>query len=162
MNETISLKGVTSYHPSKPEVIDISKQNTLIFGLNGTGKSTISNLFYSRTEFPSCNFNIEGNFIPIVYNQTFVNENFVNSSMQEGVFTLSKDNADLETEIIEKSKEREKLLGDYNKIKAKISDAEKAQTKATESATEEIFKRKYIIEKTSLNPFLKGFKTPKS
>ncbi|WP_342608553.1 ATP-binding protein [Vibrio tritonius] len=42
MNDSITIKGVTSYHPTTPQIIDISKQNTLIFGLNGTGKSTIS------------------------------------------------------------------------------------------------------------------------
>lgn len=156
--ESLSIKGIASYHPSIPEILNISKQNTLIFGLNGTGKSTISNFLYNRTKFDSCDSNIDGDFTPIVYNQTFIDENFVNNSMQEGVFTLSKDNADLEARIAEKLKLREKLLGIYNTIKTKISEAKKAQTKATESAVEEVFKQKYIIEKTSLEPFLSGYK----
>jgi Uncharacterized protein conserved in bacteria len=162
VSDSITIKGVTSYHPTTPQIIDISKQNTLIFGLNGSGKSTISNFLYDREKFDSCSLNIEGNITPIVYNQAFVEQNFVNSSMQEGVFTLSKDNADLEARIAEKSKLREKLLALYNGIKAKISEAEKAQGKATDSAIEEVFKQKYIIEKTSLAPFLEGFKRPKS
>ncbi|WP_029827014.1 AAA family ATPase, partial [Vibrio parahaemolyticus] len=158
MSDSITIKGVTSYHPTTPQIIDISKQNTLIFGLNGAGKSTISNFLYDREKFDSCSLNVEGRFTPIVYNQAFVEQNFVNSSMQEGVFTLSKDNADLETRIAEKSKLREKLLELYNGIKVKISEAETAQGKATDSAIEEVFKQKHIIEKTSLAPFLEGFK----
>ncbi|HHC7405853.1 MULTISPECIES: AAA family ATPase [Vibrio] len=162
MSDSITIKGVTSYHPTTPQIIDISKQNTLIFGLNGAGKSTISNFLYDREKFDSCSLNVEGSFTPIVYNQAFVEQHFVKSSMQEGVFTLSKDNADLEARIAEKSKLREKLLELYNGIKAKISEAETAQGKATDSAIEEVFKQKNIIEKTSLAPFLEGFKRPKS
>lgn len=162
MSDSITIKGVTSYHPTTPQIIDISKQNTLIFGLNGAGKSTISNFLYDREKFDSCSLNVEGSFTPIVYNQAFVEQHFVKSSMQEGVFTLSKDNADLEARIAEKSKLREKLLELYNGIKAKISEAETAQGKATDSAIEEVFKQKHIIEKTSLAPFLEGFKRPKS
>ncbi|NOI16636.1 AAA family ATPase [Vibrio coralliilyticus] len=162
MSDSITIKGVTSYHPTTPQIIDISKQNTLIFGLNGAGKSTISNFLYDREKFDGCSLNVEGSFTPIVYNQAFVEQHFVKSSMQEGVFTLSKDNADLEARIAEKSKLREKLLELYNGIKAKISEAETAQGKATDSAIEEVFKQKHIIEKTSLAPFLEGFKRPKS
>ena len=162
MSDSITIKGVTSYHPTTPQIIDISKQNTLVFGLNGAGKSTISNFLYDREKFDSCSLNVEGRFTPIVYNQAFVEQHFVKSSMQEGVFTLSKDNADLEARIAEKSKLREKLLELYNGIKAKISEAETAQGKATDSAIEEVFKQKHIIEKTSLAPFLEGFKRPKS
>lgn len=161
VSDSITMKGVTSYHPTAPQIIDISKQNTLIFGLNGAGKSTISNFFYNSEKFVSCSLNIEGSFSPFVYNQAFVDQHFVKNSMQEGVFTLSKDNADLEARISEKSKLREKLLELYNGIKAKISDAEAAQKEATDSAIEEVFKQKYIIEKTSLEPFLEGFKRPK-
>ncbi|BAX53469.1 hypothetical protein PDPUS_1_02095 [Photobacterium damselae subsp. piscicida] len=81
MNDYITIKGVSSYHPVIPQIIDISKQNTLIFGLNGTGKSTISNFLYGKEKFDSCNLNIEGKYTPIVYNQTFVEQNFVNSSV---------------------------------------------------------------------------------
>ncbi|AJR07105.1 hypothetical protein C9J03_05345 [Photobacterium gaetbulicola] len=162
MSDSITIKGVTSYHPTTPQIIDISKQNTLIFGLNGAGKSTISNYLYDREKFDSCSLNVEGRFTPIVYNQAFVEQHFVKSSMQEGVFTLSKDNADLEARIAEKSKLKEKLLELYKGIKTKISEAKIAQGKATDSAIEEVFKQKYIIEKTSLAPFLEGFKRPKS
>lgn len=162
MSDFITIKGVTSYHPTTPQIIDISKQNTLIFGLNGAGKSTISNFLYDREKFDSCSLNVEGSFTPIVYNQAFIEQHFVKSSMQEGVFTLSKDNADLEARIAEKSKLRDKLLELHCEVKAKISEAETAKEKATDSAIEEVFKQKHLIEKTSLEPFLESFKRPKS
>ncbi|TOO39648.1 hypothetical protein CGH36_23525, partial [Vibrio parahaemolyticus] len=161
MADTLSIKGVASYHPSSPETLDITKQNTFIFGLNGSGKSTISNFLYKADEYPSCSISVEGNYTPIVYNQKFVDDNFINSSVQEGVFTLSKDNADLEAQIASKSKLREKLLDAFNETKKLIDAAESVQRKATDSAIEEVFKQKYIIEKTSLDPFLRSFKTPK-
>ncbi|WP_417884524.1 AAA family ATPase [Vibrio rumoiensis] len=160
MNETISLKGVTSYHPSEPEVIDISKQNTFIFGLNGTGKSTISNFLYApqQQRFTGSNLNIEGDYTAIVYNQAFVDDNFVHSSIQEGVFTLSEDNAALEVRITEKTRLREQLAEAYRDIKNKISDAGQAKKDIVSSTIEEVFKQKHAIEKTSLNTFLTGFK----
>lgn len=162
MEESISIKGVASYHPTEPAFLDISKQNIIIFGLNGSGKSTISNFLNNSASFEECSLVLEGNFTPFVYNQTFIDENFVKNSMQEGVFTLSKDNADLEARIFEKSNLRDKLASIYKDINLKISEAKQLKTQAVNSTIEEVFEQKRIIEKTSLEPFLKSFKTPKS
>lgn len=158
MEESISIRGVASYHPTEPAFLNISKQNILIFGLNGSGKSTISNFLYNRSDFEGCSINLEGDFTPFVYNQAFIKDNFVDNSMQKGVFTLSKDNANLEERIIEKSKLREKLISIYRDIQNKISVAKKSQQDAISSTIDEIFKQKQIIEKTALNTFLSGYK----
>lgn len=160
MRESISIMGVASYHPTTPEKLDVSKQNTLIFGLNGSGKSTISNFLYApeQQRFASSTLNIEGDYTAIVYNQAFVDDNFVHSSMQEGVFTLSEDNATLEVRITEKTRLREQLADAYRDIKNKISEAEQAKKDIVDSTIDEVFKQKHAIEKTSLNAFLSGFK----
>lgn len=162
MSDSIVIKGVTSYHPDSPQIIDISKQNTLLFGLNGTGKSTISNYLYDRDAFPSCALNIEGAYNLFVYNQSFIDENFVNSETQKGIFTLSKDNSELEMRISEKTQLRERLRAIYKDTQSKIDLAINAKKEANDSAIQEVYEKKHLIQSTSLEPFLVGFKTPKS
>lgn len=161
MGDIISIKGVASYHPLTAEVLDITKQNIFVFGLNGAGKSTISDFLYNVDEYPSCSIEIEGGYTPVVYNQTFIDENFVESLIQKGVFTLSKDNADLETRVTEKSQLRERLRENYQQVKSKITAAVNNKKDVNASAIESVYEQKYIIEKTPLAPFLKGFKSPK-
>ncbi|WP_418139642.1 AAA family ATPase [Oceanimonas smirnovii] len=161
MSEHIIIKGVASYHPDIPQVIDISKRNVFLFGVNGTGKSTISNYLYNCSKFPTCSLSIDGNYTPLVYNQTFIDDNFANSSVQEGVFTLSKDNADLEKRIIEKSQLKESLANVYRGIKEKIALAEKNKEEAEKAAINEVYEKKQLIQNTTLDGFLTGFKTPK-
>ena len=161
MTNSINIKGVTSYHPTEAQRIDISKNNTFIFGLNGTGKSTISNFLYDQVAYPSCSLVIDGNYTPIVYNQAFVEENFVKNHEQAGVFTLSKDNADIERKISNKSKLREKLATAYRTTDAELAKANNRIKEENAKAVKEIYKKKEKIQGTALEPFLTGFKTPK-
>lgn len=161
MNESITIKGVTSYHHSTPQYIDLSKKNTFIFGLNGTGKSTISNFLYDVDSFPKCKLNIEGEFSPVVYNQKFIEDNFLKKHTQEGVFTLSKENADLEKRINERLQLRGQLRAIYKEIKTKKNAEEYAIEEIKQNAINEIYKKKDLIHNTSLDFFLTGYKKPK-
>lgn len=162
MGDIISIKGVTSYHPSTVETLDIAKQNIFVFGLNGAGKSTISDFLYNVERYPSCSIKIEGEYTPIVYNQTFIDENFLESSAQKGVFTLSKDNADLENRIFEKTQLRDRLREEYQKIDDKKTVVVNTKNDMETSTVDSVFEQKHAIEKTVLKPFLVGFKKPKS
>jgi wobble nucleotide-excising tRNase len=70
-----------------------SKKVNLIYGLNGTGKSTVSNYLSNPTDpvFSFCS--IIGNDSScdvLVYNQKFIDDNFYASDDLRGIFTLTK------------------------------------------------------------------------
>jgi len=100
MIQKINLDRVASYKSSR--VLETDKKANLIYGLNGTGKSTISNFLYNQDDPNYLNCSIEGlsdeNEI-LVYNQKFIQENFYESESQNGIFTLSKSNQEAEQKI---------------------------------------------------------------
>ena len=58
MISKIILKGVASYR--KEAVLDTDKKVNLLYGLNGTGKSTFSEFLYDQTESRFSQCKIEG------------------------------------------------------------------------------------------------------
>ncbi|MBV7437116.1 AAA family ATPase [Aeromonas sp. sif2416] len=50
MIRTITLQNITSYHPTTPTTIALSKQRTIFFGQNGSGKSTIGRLISANAK----------------------------------------------------------------------------------------------------------------
>ncbi|MCF2516325.1 AAA family ATPase [Dyadobacter sp. CY351] len=92
-------------------LIESDKKVNLIYGLNGTGKSTISNLFYKPSHFNFKDCSIEGieDVDVLVYNQTFIQENFFETENLNGIFTLSQANKDAELEITKSEKALEIL-----------------------------------------------------
>jgi len=100
----LRLKNITSYSKEQTTKIDLRKKINIIYGQNGAGKSTISNFFYNMSDasFKECECTFIQHYRPFVYNAKFIEENFFNTAEQKGVFTLSKENADIEKEIAEK------------------------------------------------------------
>ena len=84
----IKLNNVASY--KSLTVLETNKKINLIYGLNGTGKSTLSNYLHQYTDenYKSCS--VEGlnndNEI-LVYNQTFILETFFEAENLKGIFT---------------------------------------------------------------------------
>lgn len=112
----INLNKVASY--KSQATLETDKPLNLIYGLNGTGKSTLSNYLLKRTDEKFNNCSIEGlddNHDILVYNQTFIQENFFESESLKGIFTLSKENKEAETKISDAQKEIEKLEKDLVK-----------------------------------------------
>ncbi|WP_407478544.1 AAA family ATPase [Elizabethkingia meningoseptica] len=106
----INLNNVASY--KSQTTLETDKRINLIYGLNGTGKSTLSNFLHKKTEerFSSCSIEgLDDNNEILVYNQFFIQENFFEPDDLKGIFTLSKENKEAETKIINASKEVEKL-----------------------------------------------------
>lgn len=98
MESVASFKNTTS--------LKTDKKINLIYGLNGTGKSTVSNFFYSPTDskYSACK-RLPVSPIPvIVYNQTFIQENFFVADNLKGIFSLSKENKEAEEKIVNFSK----------------------------------------------------------
>ncbi len=105
----ITMNGVASY--KAPAVLETDKKVNLVYGLNGTGKSILSNYLYEKEngDFSKCNIENLNNEDILVYNQKFIQDYFYESDNLKGIFTLSKENKEAEKKIKNAEKEIEKL-----------------------------------------------------
>ena len=134
MISKIVLNGVASY--KKPAVLETDKKVNLVYGLNGTGKSTFSEFLYEQLEqrFSQCRIEgLEENDTVLVYNQKFVQDTFYEPDRIHGIFTLSKGNADAKKIIDDTSAKVKKLTEQKRKIEEKEKkDAQKHLDKIEE------------------------------
>lgn len=106
----INLNKVASY--KSQTTLETDKKVNLIYGLNGTGKSTLSNYLHQQRDekYKSCSVEgLDHNHETLVYNQTFIQDAFFESENLKGIFTLSKENKEAETKIANAQKEIVKL-----------------------------------------------------
>ncbi|KAA8679665.1 AAA family ATPase [Vibrio gigantis] len=138
----ITLDGVASY--KKKTTLFTDKKVNIIYGLNGSGKSTFSNYFYDydNPKYNQCTHNV-GDVSILVYNQSFIKENFYDKDSLHGIFSLSKENKDAKQKVEAVTLEIEKLAKDREAIQKEIDVQEqlittaklKAQVKAWEIKT---------------------------
>lgn len=143
MISKIVLNGVASY--KKEAVLDTDKKVNLLYGLNGTGKSTFSEFLYDQTgaRFSQCS--IEGlkeNDTVLVYNQKFVQDTFYEPEGIHGIFTLSKGNADAQKVIDTASAEVKKLTEQKRKIEEKKTKNEQKHLGEIEEYKKQVWKIK--------------------
>jgi len=107
----ICLDDVASY--KSKAILNTEKKVNLIYGLNGSGKSTLSNYFYEpeNPKYDKCS-NTHNDETVLVYNQTFINDNFYQKGNLKGIFGLSKENKVAEDNIVRKTKELEVINKD--------------------------------------------------
>lgn len=120
LNEVASYKCLTS--------LETDKKVNLIYGLNGTGKSTLSNFLYKPTEskYKKCSIDgLDDSHEVLVYNQTFIHENFFEAESLKGIFTLSKENKEAESKIANAQKEIGKI-GIEREVKTRELETEKS------------------------------------
>lgn len=82
------------------QVIEAKRIN-FIFGLNGSGKTTISRYLQNSERSSYCDCSTEWNDSPIkcaVYNKDYVDDNFRESSVP-GIFTLGEENIEIQKQI---------------------------------------------------------------
>ncbi len=139
----INLNKVASY--KSQATLETDKALNLIYGLNGTGKSTLSDYLLKITDDKFKNCSVDGldeNHEILVYNQTFIQETFFESENLKGIFTLSKKNKEAETKISNAQKEIGKLDGEKIK-KIKELESEKISiSKKLENAKNIVWKIK--------------------
>ena len=96
----VEIEGIPPF--KQKATLQTDKKVNLLYGLNGSGKSTISNLLYDlNKEHFTPKVKIEydngtddnSSYEIIVYNKKFVRDNFYESNEINGIFSLSKDNA---------------------------------------------------------------------
>lgn len=139
----ILLKGVASY--KKEAILETDKKVNLLYGLNGTGKSTFSEYLYDRTSlrFSECKVEgLESDDTVLVYNQKFVQDTFYESQGIHGIFTLSKGNAEAKKAIDTASNELKKLTEQKKKIEEKKMKDEQKHLNEIEEYKKQVWKIK--------------------
>ncbi|MCD8413532.1 AAA family ATPase [Tenacibaculum finnmarkense] len=130
MIDKIELKETNTYQ--KVEVNNLTKVN-FFFGSNGSGKSTIAKLLYNKSlsdiekdnKFEKCKvsgFNFKNDEI-LVFDEKYVERNFISNTELSGLFTLNEENKDIDDQIRIRQKELEKLdiyLENFSKREKKI------------------------------------------
>jgi len=101
----IGLNGIASFR--NLATLETDKKINLIYGINGTGKTTLSNFLYKRDgeAFSNCFINGLNSQEVRVYNQEFIRDYFYESDSLQGIFTLSKENKEAEEKIKNAEKE---------------------------------------------------------
>lgn len=118
MITTIKVQGPATFLASAS--LETDKKVNLIYGLNGTGKSTVCRFLKSpdSPDYDQCEiFPPRSASTIYVYNEDFVRENFYESEMLKGIFSLSKQNKEAETKISDGKKRRQALAADMEAAK---------------------------------------------
>lgn len=139
----LSLNNVASY--KSLTALETDKKINLIYGLNGTGKSTLSNYLHQRTDEIYKNCSVEGlddSHDILVYNQKFIQENFFEPENLRGIFTLSKENKDAETNIANALKEIETLKIDEEKKSKELENEKISINQKENTAKDSVWKIK--------------------
>ena len=158
---------VSSYKTETKLLTD--KKNNLLYGLNGTGKSTLSGYFYNYNthlndeKYKNCSGleQIDKKTTEIlVYNQQFVNDNFYESKLQPGIFSLSKTNKDAQNKI----NTAKKVIEEKNSLKQEKSNKINEIKKNFDNKQEKFFDTVWKTEQTYtggeriLDPWFAGLK----
>jgi wobble nucleotide-excising tRNase len=106
----ITLQKVASYGEN-PAVLDTDKKINLVYGLNGTGKTTLSKYLQNKNDVTFSNCSVDGlnNEKILVYNQKFIDDNFYQSPTQKGIFSLASENKEAKEKIDNATEEIKKL-----------------------------------------------------
>ena len=160
MINEIHIEQVTSY--KNPAKIFPEKKISLIYGLNGSGKSTISNFFYNPDDpsFSNCKYVDNSDSEILVYNQQFLQDYFYEEDSLKGVFTLSKENKDVLVSIERETKKMDLLEAAKISLDEKIIELDNQVALAKKSAVEQVWeiKTKYTGGDRVLEYCLEGLK----
>ncbi|WP_438767146.1 AAA family ATPase [Kushneria sp. TE3] len=139
MNAVASFKQAISF--------ETDKRINLIYGLNGTGKSTISNFLYQPDDpsFALCSKKQNQTAPVLVYNQKFVRDHFFVADSLKGIFSLSKENKEAEQIIHDSKKRDEELKEELHAEQAAREQEEKSFFKQKQQAIDSAWniKKKY-------------------
>lgn len=109
MIKKIEIKDIASFDYKGIEIDDLKMVN-VIYGSNGTGKSTVSKVLAQVDKFPQCHIDWKDG-IPLdvlVYNKEFCEKNY--SEQMPGVFTLGDAASDILKELSDKKLKLEEIL----------------------------------------------------
>ena len=162
----ITMDGFASF--KHPTYLETQKKVNLIYGLNGVGKSTISNFLYNtqNVDFNKCKLEYDigdrDSYEFHVFNNQFIIDNFYEEKLK-GVFTLSGENKTalekikvIRDDIENKEKDISKLNDEINQ---KQNELNAAQQQINNSIWE--IKTKYAESSNPLVYCFEGLKSDK-
>jgi len=163
---SITIQDVTSFSPENAVKVDFDQKRVCLFyGHNGTGKTTIANFLQSQSddEFPLCSLDFSPGHDPeiIVYNQRFIDEHFLESSSQPGVFTLSKENKEAEQAIERAQAEIRRLENEKSATTKERDQTESSKKQREDRIKNTVWEAKSAYEHTPLDYCLTGYKGSK-
>lgn len=135
----IHFSDVASYR--NRTTLNTDKKVNIIYGLNGTGKSTFSNYFYSpeHEDYKNCS-HVKGDCKIIVYNQKFIQDVFYEKDSIDGIFSLSQENKKAKLKVEQLGEEIDQLKvrsdGFQSDIDSEIETLGKAKEKAEKQVWE--------------------------
>lgn len=134
----ISFEKVASYRASTSLVTD--KKVNIIYGLNGSGKSTFSNYFYNPNDpkYQKCSHTNDGCKI-LVYNQKFIQDNFYAKDTINGIFSLSKENKEAKEKIEKINHDLEQFTKESGEYQQKIDEQNQSVKTGKENAQEVVW-----------------------
>ncbi|MFP1903851.1 AAA family ATPase [Lonsdalea quercina] len=155
----LSIHGVRSYQGERPVEFDLSKYVTLIYGQNGSGKSTVSGYFYKygRPDYSQCNLRPPLDMNYLVFNQEYVDDIFSQPS-QPGIFTLNSENAEIKTQIDALEAECKRLRTDSDVLDVQKRDVEGMEESIKNGSAKQIYSSTAEIRKTDLWDLMAGTK----
>lgn len=138
MNNVASYKSLTT--------LETDKTVNLIYGLNGTGKSTLSSFLYNKddSKFNDCSINSLIDEDIRVYSQKFIQDYFYESGNLKGIFTLSRKNKEAEETI----KTAEKKIKDLKDDETKINQQQNKQITSLETKRKKTENKTWEIKTT--------------
>ena len=159
----LRIRGVRSYAPDRDICFDLSSKVTLIYGQNGSGKSTISGYFYDSQadKYRHCAFESPHISHYQVFNQEYIDSKFARADYQPGIFTLSEANQESQDKINSNNKERAKLSARLEKLNEEIAEKEGMKETIVDHCARDIFNRT-VNDRKSLSDFLDGAKIKRS
>ena len=163
----ITMNAVASY--KQPVQITGLKKFNLFYGLNGTGKTTLTQFLASHSEpqerFAQCSLTTPQLAQPpeiLVYNQDFVEENFLVTEQQKGIFSLDKSNKQALTAIADARAALKMLEAQKQSFLDRAAQIAQDEETAKNTLTDTFWEDKKAHEKTILKDCMKGFLTPKT
>jgi len=136
------MSRVASYR--SPATLETDKKINLIYGLNGTGKTTLSNYLYDKdnSSFSKCSLEGLNNVDIRVYNQKFIQNYFYEPDNLKGIFTLSKENKEAEEKMKKAQEDISHLEIDKQSKTIKNSEYENELSQNKKGAEDKIWKIK--------------------
>jgi wobble nucleotide-excising tRNase len=158
----ISMQSTASFSGQQPTIIPNLKSINLLYGQNGTGKSTIGRFLQdpSNIDYLQCkmSLNTPENYEIIVYNTDFSDANFSSNDSLKGIFTLGEENIEAENAINAASQELHRLDGNSTALTEKNKTKDDKLTALSDNIKKTLFASKKTHENTELDYCLVGFK----
>lgn len=162
MIEKIIMDDVASY--KEPVTITGLKRFNLFYGLNGVGKTILSqylaNSYQTENKFLKCSLKFaHESYTPeiLVYNEDFVQKNFWSSNALKGIFTLDKDNAEAEQAITNARARIIELESEKESLNRNIQTLRSASQQNKEIFKKKVWQEKEAYENTALQDCMVGF-----